>query len=44
MAGVPTYLPPIQEDPLWEMVGIDDDPADGGEPVDIDDIIYGPRR
>ena len=37
-------LPPIEEDPLWEMVGIDDSPDDDGEPVDIDDIIYGPRR
>ena len=37
-------LPPIQEDPLWEMVGIDDDPEDDGEPVDVDDIVYAPRR
>lgn len=31
-------LPPIEEDPLWEMVGADPDaePAD-----DIDEIVYG---
>lgn len=33
-------LPPIEEDPLWQMVGsIDDD----GEPWDIDEIVYGPK-
>lgn len=37
-------LPPLEEDPLWEMVGIDDDPEDDGAPVDIDDVVYGPRR
>lgn len=37
-------LPPIEEDPLWEMVGADDDPNDAGEPVDIDEVVYGPRR
>lgn len=31
-------LPPIEEDPLWEMVGADPD----AEPVpDIDEIVYG---
>ncbi len=30
-------LPPIQEDPLWEMVGVD-----SYEPVDIDEYLYGP--
>lgn len=29
-------LPPLEEDPLWGMVGIDD-----FEPVDIDDVVYG---
>jgi hypothetical protein len=28
-------LPPIEEDPLWSMVGVDD-----YEPVDIDDVVY----
>lgn len=37
-------LPPIEEDPLWELVGIYDDPNDSGEAIDVDDIIYGPRR
>lgn len=30
-------LPPIQEDPLWEMVGADPDV----EPADIDEVVYG---
>jgi hypothetical protein len=30
-------LPPMEEDPLWELVGMSD-----GEPVeDIDEVIYG---
>ncbi len=36
-----TPLPPIEEDPLWEMVG-----ADEGHPDDsmsVDDVVYGPR-
>jgi hypothetical protein len=35
-------LPPIEEDPLWDLVGVIDDPDDG-EPWDIDEIVYGPR-
>lgn len=33
-------LPPLEEDPLWKIVGIagDADPVD-----DIDAVIYGPR-
>ncbi|MEX2211252.1 MAG: CopG family transcriptional regulator [Gaiellaceae bacterium] len=32
-------LPPLHEDPLWEMVGADP----GTEPVeDIDEFLYGP--
>jgi len=32
-------LPPIQDDPIWEMVGA----AGDAEPVDdIDDFLYGP--
>jgi hypothetical protein len=31
-------LPPLEEDPLWEMVGADP----GAEPVDdIDEVVYG---
>lgn len=30
-------LPPIEEDPLWELVGI----ADNAEPADHDDVVYG---
>ncbi|HTG48571.1 MAG TPA: CopG family transcriptional regulator [Actinomycetota bacterium] len=29
-------LPPIEDDPLWEMVGVDD-----YEPESIDDVVYG---
>ena len=33
-------LPPFEEDPLWELVGI----AGDGDPVpDIDEFLYGPR-
>jgi len=35
-----TQLPPIEDDPLWELVGI----AEDAEPVeDIDDYLYGPK-
>lgn len=30
-------LPPLEEDPLWEMVGA----AVDAEPADIDDVVYG---
>ena len=34
----PNPLPPIEEDPLWELVGtVDVDPVD-----DIDEFLYGP--
>jgi hypothetical protein len=29
-------LPPLEEDPLWQMVGADD-----VEPADIDEVVYG---
>lgn len=29
-------LPPLEEDPLWQMVG-----ADHIEPADIDEVVYG---
>ena len=32
-------LPPIREDPLWEMVGADGDV----EPVDVDEVVYGSK-
>jgi Ribbon-helix-helix protein, copG family len=35
----PTPLPPIEEDPLWELVGI----VDGDPVADIDEFLYGPR-
>lgn len=31
-----TPLPPIEEDPLWSMVGADPD----AEPATVDDIVY----
>jgi hypothetical protein len=32
-------LPPLHEDPLWELVGsVDAEPVDG-----IDDFLYGPK-
>ncbi len=35
-----TPLPPLEEDPLWEIVGM---VGDDGEPVrDIDEFLYGP--
>jgi len=32
-------LPRLQDDPLWGMVGLYD-----GEPADVDDVVYGPKR
>ena len=29
-------LPPLEEDPIWQMVGADD-----VEPADVDDVVYG---
>ena len=35
-----TILPPIEDDPLWELVGV----AEDVEPVEgIDDYLYGPN-
>ena len=35
-------LPPIEEDPLWELVGmIQGAPNDSAS---IDDVVYGPKR
>ena len=36
----PKPLPPLEQDPLWELVGI----AGDAEPVDdIDEFLYGPN-
>lgn len=32
-------LPPIQDDPIWGIVGMSD--AEPVDPADIDDIVYG---
>lgn len=29
-------LPPIEDDPLWKMAGVD-----SFEPVDVDEVVYG---
>jgi hypothetical protein len=35
-------LPPIQEDPLWELIGIvEGSPEDS---VSVDEVVYGPKR
>ena len=31
-------FPPIEEDPIWDMVGADPD----AEPANVDDVVYGP--
>jgi hypothetical protein len=30
-------LPPLEEDPLWKLVGMSD-----AEPGDVDEVVYGP--
>lgn len=39
-----TPLPPVCEDPLWELVGVDDADDDPGGMVDIDEAVYGGRH
>jgi hypothetical protein len=39
-----TPLPPVREDPLWELVRVDDADDDPGGTVDIDEVVYGSRR
>jgi hypothetical protein len=34
-------LPPLHEDPLWEMVGMDEGHPD--DSASVDDVVYGPR-
>ena len=31
-------LPPLEEDPIWQMVGM----AGDAEPGDVDEVVYGP--
>jgi hypothetical protein len=35
-------LPPIEEDPLWELVGFVDGAPD--DSASIDDVVYGPKH
>lgn len=35
-------LPPIQEDPIWELVGLVKGSPD--DSASIDDVVYGPKR
>jgi Ribbon-helix-helix protein, copG family len=35
-------LPPIEEDPLWELVGMIQGTPD--DSASIDDVVYGPKR
>ena len=37
-----TPLPPIEDDPIWELVGFVEGEPDGSSSVD--DIVYGPRQ
>jgi hypothetical protein len=34
-------LPPIDEDPIWELVGMDKGSPD--DSVSVNDVVYGPR-
>jgi len=36
--------PPVREDPLWELVGVDNANNDPGGRVDIDEVVYGGNR
>jgi hypothetical protein len=35
-------LPPIDEDPIWELVGIVEGSPD--DSASVDDVVYGPKR
>ncbi len=37
-------MPVMYEDPLWELVGVDDVDHDPGGRVDIDEVVYGGDR
>ncbi len=36
--------PPVREDPLWELVGVDHADNDPGGRVDIDEVVCGGNR
>jgi hypothetical protein len=35
-------LPPIEEDPIWDLVGIVE--GEPGDSASVDDVVYGPKR
>ena len=35
-------LPPLEEDPLWELVGMDQGSPD--DSMSVNDVVYGPKR
>jgi Ribbon-helix-helix protein, copG family len=35
-------LPPLKEDPLWALVGMDKGTRD--DSASVDDVVYGPKR
>jgi Ribbon-helix-helix protein, copG family len=35
-------LPPLEEDPLWELVGMDEGSPD--DSMSVNDVVYGPKR
>jgi hypothetical protein len=35
-------LPPLEDDPLWEIVGMDKGSAD--DSMSVNDVVYGPKR
>lgn len=35
-------LPPLHEDPLWELVGMFE--GEPGDSASVDDVVYGPER
>jgi hypothetical protein len=35
-------LPPLEEDPLWELVGMDEGSPD--DSMSVDNVVYGPKH
>jgi Ribbon-helix-helix protein, copG family len=35
-------LPPLEDDPLWEIVGMDEGRAD--DSISVNEVVYGPKR
>jgi hypothetical protein len=35
-------LPPLEEDPLWELIGMDEGSPD--DSMSVNDVVYGPKR